>query len=173
MLRTLLPAALFAAAVSLGAGTSAQAQHDPAATRTVYRSRQQTYVGPQHPSYASQAPNQHPGMYHAWQNWNQPQTNGEQGRPHGPLYSCPQPYVPIETGGTIITNPAFDPHEMLYCHTYRAIYPPFFYKYKWSSRMRGNDAPAEKERLKVYGTRVRVHYSGDYPLFTWFLPPTN
>src|SRR5262249_19737958 len=40
------------------------------------------------------------------------------------LYPCPKPDVPLEVGRTIITNPALAPHEMLYCHKYRALYPP-------------------------------------------------
>ena len=43
------------------------------------------------------------------------------------LYPCPRPDIPSEVGTTLITNQAFYPHEMLYAHTYRAIYPPFYY----------------------------------------------
>jgi hypothetical protein len=46
------------------------------------------------------------------------------------LYPCPRPDVPYEVGQTIITNQAFYPHEMLYAHRYRAIYPPYFYQNK-------------------------------------------
>jgi hypothetical protein len=44
-----------------------------------------------------------------------------------PLYPCPKPNIPYETGRTIITNPALAPHEMLYSHRYRALYPPYYY----------------------------------------------
>jgi hypothetical protein len=46
------------------------------------------------------------------------------------LYPCPRPDIPSEVGSTIITNQAFYPHEMLYGHQYRAIYPPFYYENK-------------------------------------------
>jgi hypothetical protein len=46
------------------------------------------------------------------------------------LYPCPRPDVPVEVGSTLITNQAFYPHEMLYGHQYRAIYPPFYYENK-------------------------------------------
>jgi hypothetical protein len=46
------------------------------------------------------------------------------------LYPCPRPDVPYEVGQTLITNQAFYPHEMLYAHRYRAIYPPYFYANK-------------------------------------------
>jgi hypothetical protein len=46
------------------------------------------------------------------------------------LYPCPRPDVPWEVGQTVITNQAFYPHEMLYCHRYKAIYPPFYYENK-------------------------------------------
>ena len=46
------------------------------------------------------------------------------------LYPCPRPDIPYEVGQTYITNQAFYPHEMLYAHRYRAIYPPYFYENK-------------------------------------------
>jgi hypothetical protein len=46
------------------------------------------------------------------------------------LYPCPRPDVPYEVGQTIITNQAFYPHEMLYAHRYKALYPPYFYQNK-------------------------------------------
>jgi hypothetical protein len=44
-----------------------------------------------------------------------------------PLYPSPRPDVPREVGWTLITSPALAPHEMLYPHTYRALYPPYYY----------------------------------------------
>ena len=44
------------------------------------------------------------------------------------LYPSPVPYVPREVGYTVITNQAFAPHEYLYAHQYRALYPPYYYK---------------------------------------------
>lgn len=46
------------------------------------------------------------------------------------LYPCPRPDVPHEVGWTLITNPALAPHEMLYAHRYRALYPPYYYHNK-------------------------------------------
>jgi hypothetical protein len=46
------------------------------------------------------------------------------------LYPCPRPDIPQEVGSTVITNQALYPHEMLYAHQYRAIYPPFYYENK-------------------------------------------
>src|SRR5262245_24404815 len=45
---------------------------------------------------------------------------------NAPLYPSPQPNVPVQIGSSVYTNQAFAPHEMLYPHTYRAMYPPFF-----------------------------------------------
>lgn len=44
------------------------------------------------------------------------------------LYPSPRPNVPYEVGQTVITNQALYPHEMLYAHCYKAIYPPYYYK---------------------------------------------
>ncbi|HTN01403.1 MAG TPA: hypothetical protein VL132_05975 [Planctomycetaceae bacterium] len=49
-----------------------------------------------------------------------------------PLYPSPKPTTPYWTGGAMITNQAFAPHEMLYPHTYRAIYPPYYHRVKGS-----------------------------------------
>lgn len=46
------------------------------------------------------------------------------------LYPCPRPDVPVEVGHTLITNQAFYPHEMLWGHEYRALYPPYYYENK-------------------------------------------
>jgi hypothetical protein len=81
------------------------------------------------------------------------------------LYPCPRPDVPYEVGQTIITNQAFYPHEMLYCHRYKAIYPPYFYENKCGLAC----LPFfPKPRLK--GTCVTVKYKTCLP---WgYSPPS-
>lgn len=44
------------------------------------------------------------------------------------LYPAPVPGIPHQVGGTAIMNQAFHPHEYLYPHRYRALYPPYYYK---------------------------------------------
>lgn len=90
----------------------------------------------------------------------------------GPLYPCPVPGIPDEIGGAMITNQAFAPHEMLYPHEYRALYPPFYYKVSggwivtpwgvWSS-----------DRWELQGTEVNVKYKSYISPLTGFMPPTN
>lgn len=46
------------------------------------------------------------------------------------MYPSPRQDVPREVGYTMITNPAFAPHEMLAAHTYHALYPPYYYHSK-------------------------------------------
>jgi hypothetical protein len=91
-----------------------------------------------------------------------PQTNA-------PLYPSAQPNVPYQVGGTIITNQAFAPHEMLYPHDYRAMYAPFYYVVKggwivtpWGVR--------NNEQWTLQGTQVDVHYRPRAPLFSGYHP---
>jgi hypothetical protein len=80
------------------------------------------------------------------------------------LYPCPRPDVPYEVGQTIITNQAFYPHEMLYCHKYKALYPPFYYENKCGLTY----LPlVPKPALK--GTVVKVKYKSTLPCS--FHPP--
>jgi len=78
-------------------------------------------------------------------------------RLNAPMYPTPKPNIPIWTGGTMITNQAFAPHEMLYPHTYRAMYPPFYHRvhggYVWTPfGMRSH------EKWELMGTKVTVKY---------------
>lgn len=87
-----------------------------------------------------------------------------------PLYPVPQPYVPRQVGGAMIVNQALAPHEMLYPHTYRALYPPYYYSVKgswlWTPfGMRSHD------RVRLEGTEVKVKYRGNYGLLSGFVPP--
>jgi hypothetical protein len=82
--------------------------------------------------------------------WPPPQINSS-------LYPCPVPYVPREVGSTIITNQALAPHEMLYAHKYRAIYPPYYYKKCLFPCMPFVPKPC------IRGTVVKVKYSTKLP----------
>ncbi|MFN9720115.1 MAG: hypothetical protein ACK58L_15560 [Planctomycetota bacterium] len=61
------------------------------------------------------------GMYPQNGNGVYPQTGAA-------LYPAPVPGIPQQVGVTAIMNPAFHPHEYLYPHRYRALYPPYYYK---------------------------------------------
>ena len=86
-------------------------------------------------------------------------------RLNAPLYPSPRPNIPIWTGSTMITNQAFAPHEMLYPHTYKAIYPPFYHKVKggWIVTPFG---VRSHERWELQGTQVQVKYRSQQP--GWF-----
>ena len=77
---------------------------------------------------------------------------------HAPLYPTPKPNIPYQTGATIITNQALAPHEMLYPHSYRAMYPPFYYSV-WSL----DHCPK--------GTVVKVKYRSYISPLAKFIPP--
>jgi hypothetical protein len=89
-----------------------------------------------------------------------------------PLYPSPRPNIPIWTGSTMITSPAFAPHEMLYPHTYRAMYPPFYHRVKggWIWTPFGIRS---HERWELQGTQVEVKYRSQPPLWvnlSWHPP---
>ena len=79
-----------------------------------------------------------------------------------PMYPTPRPNIPIWSGSTVITNQAFAPHEMLYPHTYRAIYPPYYHRVKggWLLTPFG---VRSHEKWELQGTMVQVKYSSHYP----------
>lgn len=89
---------------------------------------------------------------------------------HAPLYPCPTQRVPVQIGGTLITNPALYPHEMLYEHTYRAVYPPFYYNVK-GSYFWTPFGMRSAEKWELEGTTVTVKYRSRYGLFSSFIPP--
>jgi hypothetical protein len=83
-------------------------------------------------------------------------------RLNAPMYPAPKPNIPIWTGSTMITNQALAPHEMLYPHTYRAMYPPFYHRVKghyfWTPLgMRTH------EKWQLQGTMVQVKYRSQIP----------
>ncbi|MCA9116504.1 MAG: hypothetical protein KDA79_15575 [Planctomycetaceae bacterium] len=81
------------------------------------------------------------------------------------LYPGPQPNIPWQTGGTIITNQAFAPHEMTYPHEYRAMYPPYYYKATggWVVTPWG---VWSHDNWKLMGTEVHVKYKSKHSLFS-------
>lgn len=87
-----------------------------------------------------------------------------------PLYPAPVHYTPPQNGGTVITNQALAPHEMLYAHRYRAMYGPYFYEVKghtvWTPL-----GPRTFENWKLQGTMVDVKYHDHHKLFSGFIPP--
>lgn len=89
-----------------------------------------------------------------------------------PLYPSPRPNIPIWTGSTMITNQALAPHEMLYPHTYKAMYPPFYHRVKggWIWTPFGIRS---HERWELQGTQVEVKYRSQPPLWVkanWHAP---
>jgi hypothetical protein len=86
-------------------------------------------------------------------------------RLNAPLYPAPVQGVPTWTGGAVITNQALAPHEMLYAHQYRALYPPFYYHVKghW---LLGAMGVKQAELWKLEGTEVKVKYRSHSGLFS-------
>ena len=84
-----------------------------------------------------------------------------------PLYPSPIPNVPYQVGGTMHTNQAFYPHEMMYKHRNKAMYPPFYYVVKggWVVTpfgVRSNDV------WTLTGTTVDVNYKTKHGIFSGF-----
>lgn len=93
-----------------------------------------------------------------------------------PLYPSPRPNIPIWVGSTMITNQALAPHEMLYPHTYRAMYPPYYHRVKggWILTPLGVKS---HEKWELQGTQVQVNYRSTYPSLLsgahWHPPATS
>lgn len=86
------------------------------------------------------------------------------------LYPAPIPGIPQQVGGTMIANPALHPHEMLYAHRYKAMYPPYYYKVNggWVVSPFG---VWSHENWKLQGTTVDVKYHSHISPFALFKPP--
>lgn len=91
---------------------------------------------------------------------------------HAPLYPVPQPNIPYQVGGTVLTNQAFAPQEMLYPHSYHAMYPPFSYKVEghWLLTPLG---VWSADHWKLQGTEVSVKYKSHISLLSGFWPPSG
>jgi len=87
-----------------------------------------------------------------------------------PLYPCPVQNIPVQVGGVVITNPALAPHEMLYAHEYRSLYPPFYYKVKggWLWTPFGIES---HDKWELQGTEIRVKYMSRRNLFRQLATP--
>lgn len=86
------------------------------------------------------------------------------------MYPSPVPNVPHQIGGTAITNQAFYPQELLYPHSYRSMYAPFYYRVRggwmvtpWGVR--------SQERWELLGTEVEVDYRSQISPLAGFTPP--
>lgn len=157
MSRLMKHAAMTAAIVVVAAVSSAQAQvYRAAGPATRSQARPVYYAAPQkvvvgQPEQAHRVPEGYPYL-------------------DAPLYPSPSQRVPYQMGGTMITNQAFAPHEMLYPHEYRAMYGPFYYKVRgswfvWPWGVESHD------RWELQGTEVKVKYSSKIPLFSRFTRP--
>lgn len=100
----------------------------------------------------------------------QPITGPAYPRLNAPLYPAPVQSTPSWNGASIITNQALAPHEMLYPHRYRAMYPPFYYKVKggWIVTPLG---VKQNEVWKLQGTEVKVDYHAHRSPFARFFHP--
>ena len=89
---------------------------------------------------------------------------------HAPMYPTPVPNVPAQVGGTVVSNPAFAPHEMLYPHQYKALYPPFYHKVKgaWWWTPWGMES---HDKWELQGTEVKVKYRSSFAPFSGFVAP--
>lgn len=90
----------------------------------------------------------------------------------GAMYPAPLPGIPFDVGTTMITNPALDPHEMLYAHQYRGLYAPFYHKtYRhWVLTPFGI---CKSEKRVLVGTEVRVNYKSYISPCSLFFPPVT
>jgi len=101
-----------------------------------------------------------------------PVATGQYPRTSAALYPAPQPNIPYQVGMTQITNPAFAPHEMLYAHEYRAIYPPYYYKVRGGWMMTPFGVWSH-EKWRPVGREVSVKYRSRISPFAGFVPPNN
>lgn len=88
------------------------------------------------------------------------------------LYPSPIPGIPHQVGGTIIPNQAFHPHEMLYAHRYRAMYPPYYYKVNGGFMVTPFGVWSHED-WRLQGTMVDVKYHSHISPFALFKPPVG
>ncbi len=98
--------------------------------------------------------------------------SGAPQHPGTALYPSPIPGIPQQMGGTAISNQFLNPHEMLYAHEYRAMYPPYSYKVngKWMVTPFG---VWSHEDWHLQGTVVDVKYKSSISPFALFKPPVR
>ena len=90
-------------------------------------------------------------------------------QPGTALYPSPVHRVPQQVGGTAVMSQFLNPHEMLYAHHYRAMYPPYSYKVngKWMVTPFG---VWSHEDWYLQGTQVDVKYKSSISPFALFTP---
>ncbi|MCH2203475.1 MAG: hypothetical protein MK102_16030 [Fuerstiella sp.] len=86
------------------------------------------------------------------------------------LYPSPVPGIPQQMGGTAVSNQFLNPHEMLYPHHYRAMYPPYFYKVN-GKYMVTPFGVWSHEDWNLQGTVVDVKYKSSISPFAMFQAP--
>lgn len=88
------------------------------------------------------------------------------------LYPSPIAGIPQQVGGTAISSQFLNPHEMLYAHQYRALYPPYSYKVngKWMLTPFG---VWSHEDWHLQGTMVDVKYKSSISPFALFTSPAR
>lgn len=89
---------------------------------------------------------------------------------NAPMYPTPRPNIPYQVGGTMLTNQAFFPQEMLHPHEYHALYPPYYHKVsgRWIVTPWG---VMSSEEWRLQGTEVEVEYKPYISWFSGFSPP--
>ena len=106
---------------------------------------------------------------------NRPASSSPSGAPLAPgtaLYPAPRPGIPHQVGATAISNQFLNPHEMLYAHEYKAMYPPYSYKVngKWMVTPFG---VWSHEDWHLQGTMVDVKYKSSISPFALFTTPVR
>ncbi|MCH2211293.1 MAG: hypothetical protein MK110_08320 [Fuerstiella sp.] len=86
------------------------------------------------------------------------------------LYPSPVPGIPQQIGGTAISSQFLNPHEMLYPHHYRAMYPPYSYKVN-GKYMVTPFGVWSHEDWNLQGTVVDVKYKSSISPFALFQSP--
>lgn len=86
------------------------------------------------------------------------------------LYPAPVPGIPQQIGGTLIPNKAFHPHEMLYAHRYRAMYPPYYYKVNGGFMVTPFGVWSHED-WRLQGTMVDVKYKSHISPFSLYKRP--
>jgi hypothetical protein len=89
---------------------------------------------------------------------------------NAPMYSSPRQNIPYQVGGAVYTNQAFYPHEMLYAHKYKAMYPPYYYQVRGSWKVTPWGV-CQCEDWKLRGTVVTVKYRSTFSHLSGFHPP--
>lgn len=154
---TILGAAAMAAMLAQSAQAEERVLHGTHPAMAVVS--QMAPVQPANHATAAYSGVAHPGGYNG----------GAYPKLNAPLYPSPVQSTQPWSGGSIITNQAFAPHEMLYAHKYHAMYPPFYYRVK-GSWIWTPFGMRQHENWKLQGTEVKVNYRSTYAPFSGFHP---